>query len=218
MEIFRDLFIRGDADQLAATMDEVERSLPQGWARDQQAESRVRFLTVGLKPTYCFTFEDELRPAASLFLTEKEPGLICVVNLVPRDKHQLSFSEYNAVLEDFHERCVRPCAEKTGARVELTSNQADLRHWLTETTAKKLRTFSAMANKSTGSSHPKDQERWMDFITTSHREGSRLDAPSLRRWLIEIEGWPPEVADQLVGEYEFGRELLAFPDGHRRGA
>ncbi len=73
-------------------------------------------------------------------------------------------------------------------------------------------------NKSTGSSHPLDHQRWMDFILTAHLEGSRLDATSLRRWLIEIEGWSPEVADQLAGQYEFGGRLLNFSDSHRMGA
>jgi hypothetical protein len=45
-----------------------------------------------------------------------------------------------------------------------------------------------------------------------------MDAADLRRWLVEVDGWPPEVANQVAVEYEYGRELLAFAAGHRRSA
>jgi hypothetical protein len=40
---------------------------------------------------------------------------------------------------------------------------------------------------------------------------------TLRRWLIENEGWSPEIADQLAGEYAFGGELLTFSESNRGG-
>jgi hypothetical protein len=45
-----------------------------------------------------------------------------------------------------------------------------------------------------------------------------MSVSDLRRWLTEVDGWPPEVAEQLAAEYDYGRELLAFADGHRRSA
>jgi hypothetical protein len=85
-------------------------------------------------------------------------------------------------------------------------------------TAELLRRFSACANKGTGASHPLDRDRWNAFVVAAHHDGSRTDASDLRRWLIEVDGWAPEVADQLTVEYEYGRELLAYADGHRRSA
>ena len=40
--------------------------------------------------------------------------------------------------------------------------------------------------------------------------GAKGHPRALRRWLVEVEDWPPEVAEQLAVEYEYGRELLAF--------
>lgn len=213
MEVFRDLFIRGEADRLALTLEAIERSLSDGWTRDRLSEDRLRPVTGRTKPIYCFACSRAgRRPAATLFLTQRDPGTLSVSNVVPQQQHQLSHGEYNALVEEFYERFVRPCSASTGVEVELTDTQVDLGHWLSPLAAEKLRTLSAAANKSTGSSHPNDQERWIDFVLAAHREGSRLDAPSLRRWLIEVEGWSPEVADQLAVEYDFGRELLAFSD------
>jgi hypothetical protein len=164
----------------------------------------------------CFSCTGEARrPAATVFLAEKEPGLYHVSNVVPRQQRQLSYREYNAIVEEFCEPFLRPLAEQSGLHVELTATEADLRNWLCAGAADRLRRFTEFANKSTGASHPSDRERWNEFVVAAHRDRSGLDAFTLRRWLIEVEGWPPEVADQLAIEYEYGRELLAFSEGRR---
>ena len=38
MEVFRDLYLHGDAAQLAALVDAIERSLPEDWTRDKATE------------------------------------------------------------------------------------------------------------------------------------------------------------------------------------
>lgn len=71
-----------------------------------------------------------------------------------------------------------------------------------------LHNFSILANKATGSSHPRDQERWFQFIFAAYRAPQQLDIDNLMRWLVEIEGWSDEKAHDLVIEYEFGLALL----------
>lgn len=216
MQVFRELFIMGSSEHLAATVAEVERSLTGGWTRDRAEEERMRPLATRGQPTCCFSrAKEEGRPAATVFLTEKKPGTWYASNVIPRSKHQLSYDEYNDILGEFCDRFVRPAADRTGARVDLTTTRADLEHWLPTAAAEKLRAFAATANKSTGAAHPRDRERWNDFVMAAHEGRGRLDSSTLRRWLIEIEGWPVEVADQLAGEFEFGQELLAFADGRR---
>jgi hypothetical protein len=216
MEVFRDLIIRGDAEQLARTMDLVERSLTDGWSRDRVIEQRLQQLGSRKAVDYCFACTKEgQRPAANLFFTEKAPGTLSVPNVVPRAQHQLARGQYNSLLEEFYQLFIRPAADQTGAAAELTGNQADLDRWLSPAAAEKLIGFSRGANRGTGSSHPSDRERWNDFVLAAHGERSRLDAPTLRRWLVEIEGWAPEVAEELATEYEYGRELLAFAEGRR---
>ena len=219
MKVFRDLFLRGDPERLLATMDEVERLLSDGWSRDAEAERTLRAMALRGGLTYCFACERrEHRPAAAVFLTQKEEGLFYVPNVVPRDRRELSHDEYNGLVAEFCDRFVRPAADRTGVHVELTDTQADLSRWLSPAAAQKLLAFSRAANRSTGSSHPSDQDRWMDFIVAAHRDGSRLDAHTLRRWLTVVDSWPPEVAQRLALEYEFGKEVLAFSEGHRRSA
>ncbi len=220
MEVFRDLYVSVEPDRMAATADLIERSLPAGWTRDRAAERRARAAPgVRGRPIYCFTCEqDGRRPAATLILAQKDPETFYVSNIMPLAKHQLAHGEYNAILEDFYERVIRPYTGPGAVMASLSGDQVDLEHWMAHETAELLRRFSASANKDTGSAHPNDRDRWNAFVVSAHRDGSRMAASDLRRWLIEVEEWAPEVAEQLAVEYEYGRELLAFADGHRRSA
>jgi hypothetical protein len=219
MEIFRDLFIHADAGRMSALVESVEHAPAAGWPRDHAAEERIRRSPFGTGAAFCFTREAKVEPGpATLVLSEREPGVFHVSNIIPLSKHELSRTEYNRLLEEYFEVSLRPAAEREGLTVELTESRAELEHWMTAATAAKLRSFSACANKATGSAHPRDRERWNEFVLSAHRDGSRMDAATLRRWLVEAEGWPAEVADQLAVEYEYGRELLTFAEGHRRSA
>jgi len=219
MEIFRDLYVSADADRMAAAVEHLERALPPGWARNSEVETNIRSSPFGTRLAYCFTCAGHGHsPAATLVLTQKDPGTFFVSNIIPTSKHQLSYREYNSILEEFYERALRPSVERCGLTAVLTEAQADLDHWMTRATAEKLRAFSACANKNTGAAHPSDRERWNDFVLSAYQDGSSMDASTLRRWLIESDGWPSELADQFALEYEYGRELLTFAEEHRRSA
>lgn len=217
MEIFRELFIRGEPHQLVATADTIEQAFSDGWTRERAAEAKLHpMLGSTNRHAYCFACSKKgRRPAAALFLLEKDAHVFYVTNIVPDEKHQLSHAEYNALMEEFYTRFARPCAEKAGARAELTDSNVDLEHWMSPRTAERLRRFSGSANKSTGSAHPADKELWFDFVLAAHQERSSLDASTLGRWLIEVDGWSTEVADDLAIQYERERALLAFSDGRR---
>jgi hypothetical protein len=195
----------------------VERSLTAGWSRDRAAEERLQHLGPPEEVNYCFACTREgPRPAARVFLTTDDPETLSVPNIVPADRDRLTCGEYNALLEEFYRRFVCLAAAWAGVESVLTDKRADLDCWLSPPAARKLRGFSRGANRGTGSGHPSDRERWIDFVLAAHREGSGLDAATLRRWLVEVEGWAPEVAEQLSAEYEYGREVLAYA-GRRVG-
>jgi hypothetical protein len=218
MQVFRDMILHGEPQRLVSLMDEVEKSLPTGWFRDKALEANLRSVPPGMKHFFCFVYDrDDRFPSSSIFIIEEPPGFLRVSNIIPRKKYQLSNEEYNAILEEFCEQIVRPRADGKGVDVQLTKGRADLSDWLSETAAEKLRTFSKNANRRAGYLLPQDHERWLDFILTAHRDAKRRDAPTLRRWLVEIEGWSPEIAEQLAGEYAFGGELLTFSESHRGG-
>jgi hypothetical protein len=220
MEVFRELHIRASSsEQLVVLMDEVERALPAGWTRVPFLEEDLRNRESKYKRFFCFDYEgDEGLPTATIFLAEEVPGLLILSNIVPRKKYQLAIGESNALLEEFSERILRPCAERLGVQVGLTAGHRDLTHWLSKATTTKFRRFSDGANRRAGYLLPIDRDRWLEFILAAHREKSQLDPSTLRRWLIEIEGWSPDIANQLAGEYAFGEEILTYSESHLAGA
>src|SRR4051794_21508548 len=121
MEVFRDLYVHCGEEQFALLMGEVERSLPEGWTRDGEEEQRIRSLLSPRPALSCFSCTAQgTRPDATVFLMEKEPGTFHASNVVPRRLGQLSYGEYNRILEEVH-AFLRPCADRLGIRTDLTA-------------------------------------------------------------------------------------------------
>jgi hypothetical protein len=131
-----------------------------------------------------------------------------VTNIVPRDVSELGYEAYNQTLKDFVSRIVKPASKQVDFKFDLTSEQQSLNDWVCDNVAQELRRFSKLANKSTGSAHPSDRQRWLDFILLSHRSKTKLDTELLVRWLIESQKWADDKAYDLATQYEFGLELL----------
>lgn len=217
MEVFREMYIQASGlEQIDALMAEVEKALPTGWVRDRILEGYVK--DISSRRVLCFSYDgDDRLPRATICLIEDEPGRLRLSSIIPRKEYQLTEGESTALLEEFTERMLRPHAKDHGIHVTSTV-QNDLRQWLSNAAVSRFRRFSDGANRRAGYLLPADRERWLEFLTTAHREGSKLDASTLRRWLIEVEGWSPEIADQLASQYAFGGELLTFSESHRAGA
>jgi hypothetical protein len=220
MQVFRELLIRGEPEALTAMADAIRQSLAEGWTQDVSAERHLRSYPVnGKGNAFCFACcRRGRRPAATLFLVNKDPGTLFVSNIVPNDQRELSYAEYNGILEEFANHFVEPNAAKTHVRFEMSEPNVDLDQWLSDGAAEKLRLFSNKANKSTGASHPSDRERWYDFILAANQEGADLTASTIGRWLHEVGGWDQESAMKLAIEYAFGRGLLTYADSQRVGA
>src|SRR5258707_1269131 len=75
MRVFRDLFIRGEPEKIAAAVDEIDRSLTGGWFRDRDDERLLAAIpNPGGKPTCFGCFAEGDRPGATVILTPRGPG------------------------------------------------------------------------------------------------------------------------------------------------
>lgn len=188
----------------------IGEHLTAGWHRDVAREEELN--RESERKFYCFACEQSPeRSAARLFLTladRRATSWLYVSNIVPREVQQLTFDQYNRILNEFEARFAKPAADSIGVRVELSSPEQSIEDWLSPESAKLLTAFSHLANKSTGSAHPMDRERWFDFLIALHRSGENPNVGLLQRWLIEEEQWPDDIAFDLVCEYEFARGLL----------
>jgi hypothetical protein len=147
-----------------------------------------------------------------LFLTHADrhaTSWLYVSNIVPIGAQQLTVDQYNNILREFETRFAKPAAGLLGVRVELSSAEQSLEDWLSPQSAGLLRAFSRGANKSTGSGHPMDRERWLNFLIALHRSGEDPNIGLIERWLVEEERWRDETTSRLLSEYEFARDLLS---------
>jgi len=215
MKVFRDLFIRSNSDTMQRVVELIEQKLTDGWQRDRAAEKRSG--QMGETQFFYFTCNEKPgRSSALVALVKKADWSLYVSNVVPRLAGQLTHNEYNSILEEFANRFAVPAAQHLEIGVELTPAQESIEDWISADSVQKLKQFSAIANKSTGSSHPCDQQRWFAFLVSVHAEHRKLHSDYLVRWLVECDGWPEDIARELASEYDFAMELLDYHAGIRR--
>lgn len=209
MKVFKDLEISIPADDRATFFDRIEHLLDKGWIRDHDKEKLGAERGDGV--FYIFVCEQKGdRQAALLAFATRSANTVYVSNIVPNQISQLDYDQYNLILTEFHDLFVSLLAKEMGISVKLTDESQTLEDWISRSTADKLRRFSASANKSTGSSHPHDEDRWYEFLVSVILENDDIYSSRLRRWLVEEGGWSDDIADKLSGQFEEGIDLLKF--------
>lgn len=207
IDVFRDLYLRGSPARRPELRCALIGAVTTPWYYDAHRSDAISRNANGADIlAFGRNAADDLR-AAGLVLWSSNDGYY-VPNIVPIESGELSIRQYNAILDDFIERIVRPVASLFDYAIDSTSARQDLEDWTSADASKKLRAFSSAANKSTGASHPMDQRRWFDFIIAVHENHSPIGTDHLFRWLHEIEGWEEESAHELAGEYENSLSLL----------
>lgn len=208
VQVFQDLYLRhpmGSKRIRSALLQAASRR----WIHSDLKEESIRD-TAGGHLVDVIAFErtaTEGQPGVTLWMFEDGEGYK-VSNVVPINQGQLDVSGYNAALVDFASTVVSPIIKSSGIELVLTSADQTIEDWTDPATASALKRFSSLANKSTGRSHPLDEERWLDFIIAAHRGGGPLDSEQLSRWLIEVERWSDEIAHELASDYSMGMDLL----------
>lgn len=141
-------------------------------------------------------------------MSRRERGDWYVANIIPMDAGRLTEDQYNSILREFYERFATGASESAGVKVTLEKTEKTAADYMSTAAVDCLDRFSVLANKSSGSGHPADQERWFDFIIQVHNDQRGPDASTLAQLLCEQFEWPGEKASELASEYEFGRALL----------
>lgn len=209
MKVFKELVVAIPENRRGDFLSRVEKSLPSGWSRDREAESRIPGPEKEHNAYFVCQPQDN-RPSALVALVPKSEQSLYVSNIVPREASQLTHEQYNRVLDEFANTCIAPIANQMDFTFTLTSDKATLETWVCAETAEKFRRFSALANKSTGSSHPCDKDRWYEFVISVVMNKDRLDASTLMRWLAEEDGWPQDIAHEMGIEFEQEVGLLEY--------
>ena len=209
MKQFKNLDITGPDEQLVALMEKVSAKSPDGWRRDDLVGNGIDMFSM-------FSFahsESNGNPPVRLSLLH-ESGRLHLSNIVPDyGEHggQLSKRQYNQILDKFA-RMLQGLNDSQ-LKMDITSDDAAITDQISDEAAALLNSFSTITNKSTGSMHPADFQRWAKFLIRVHKEDASLREDFLSNWLVEELEWPQEWADRLASEYRFARDLLQAYDG-----
>lgn len=220
MKIYRELYFKGTPEQLSNFVNQIGEYAVGDWNLVETSSNREEYL--------CFDYMGEEVDKSRVFiyigdiLTDEE---IRVVNIVPLEKSRLTVEEYNAILLKFYDNIIEPYKEDgTDLEIsELSDDNFDPRTVITDIALEKLELFCSLANKSTGSSHPCDKERWFDFICQTVDDGKIFDYGTLAEFLqdedywgdnsnrvIDDCAWSEEQAYKLADEYESACDILEY--------
>jgi hypothetical protein len=207
MKVFRELLIHTNQQKLEEIVSTLEKELPNNWIRNKVSEKKIESSS-SIK-YYIFTCDNtNSLESASVFLVKNKDDNYRIGNIVPKDLNKLSKDQYNAILVSIY-NLLRPICENFKVEITISTDDQSIEDWLTESSSKKLKSFSILANKSTGSGHPSDEERWFSFIVSVHINNDKISTTRLSNWLME-QGWHEDTALQLIIEFEQGLSLLKY--------
>ena len=225
MHIYKELWFIGDRP----SFEEFKRKAP-SFAHDdwkyvysERMEDYIRFDYMGDKVE---------QSEVSIYCGEKalKQRKIRIGNIVPLNKNQLTIEEYNAVLDLFYEEIVIPnhlqLKNQGLTIIGPESDVFDPLKYISGEALKKLERFCSAANKTTGSAHPNDEERWFDFICQTVDDDRFFDYDTIFRFLMDEEywgkkepgsisamghfAWDEEHAAELASEYDNYVRILQF--------
>ena len=221
IEVFQELRLSLDVsscEEARQTLEESATNTP--WQRVKDVEKGLEKRRLS-RPGAALVFrrdEGENIPAVILSLwlvtDDSDVGNNSVLqyklgNIVPEELHQLDARLYNDALEDFQISVVNSAESTILVRCETTPRHQTLASWTSEEAAKKLRYFSSAAPKHSALGHPSDEERWRQFVSIAYDSSSgELDPALLRRWLVEVDQWPEELASELATDWDRSRNQL----------
>ncbi|MFW1747850.1 hypothetical protein ACG9XW_16815 [Acinetobacter guillouiae] len=211
VKTYKDVFIEFDNhNQLSDYIDEITKNVLFPWKRNFEREKDGS--AFAKEPFFCFEREvDELNLACGLTIFFKDQKKLYIPNIVPIESGQFTVDQYNSLLSEFYNNYLVVYAVKHNIQTSITNDVLSDEEILGSNTASCLRRFSNLANKSTGSCHPRDRERWYEFIKCAF-DSSRIKTinSELLQQVLNEQGWSEDRAVDLVIEYEFGLGLLEY--------
>lgn len=217
MDVFKDLYIEGGEKSLEKTMSLIDQALGNGWIRDKVREAEYLKRVVGsdIMEALCVNCPASEDYPESVVWLIRSPGCIKLTNIVPKEVGNLSHKQYNLIFDQFYKNFAQNAIKGTGVSLRLSKGEVSAEDLLGKKVAALFSSFSVCANKSTGSRHPCDQERWFDFVVACHLNDCKISTEELSRLLL-ADGWGDRETSDLVCEYEYSRYLLKGYDNRRR--
>lgn len=208
MKIFRELKIGRDSMQINHFINHINNYVNGDWQYEYDGEYLF----------FDYTGNHLPQSRISIYANKQQSGFLRVGNIIPLQKAILSVEEYNKILLKFYEDIILPFKNANpDVIIDGPSDDTfDPLQIISKSALEKLKRFSNIANKSTGSAHPNDRERWFDFICQTVDDDKIFDYDILKPFLQDESFWGKNKAwnelfsEQLAEEYELCCEILLF--------
>ena len=223
MKTYCELYFTGDHSSLEKFITEIQSYARGDWSAEIERKMG--------SPWIAFDYHGDVVDKASVCISLydwEETNELHVNNIVPLEKQELNIDEYNNVLREFYKDVVLPY-KATHCDIDIsqvTDDIFDPQSIISEEALKKLKLFCNAANKSTGASHPYDQERWYDFICQTVDDDKIFDFTTLSLFLQDEDywgkkdpefigvigrfAWDKDSAEELASEYEAACSILQY--------
>lgn len=205
MKQYRELYFKGTSKQLNIFVNEISNSEVTDWKNVKDNGHLKNYLL------FNYIGDDVNKAQISIYLGDRiESGVLNVGNIVPLEKNNLDIDEYNKILLKFYNEVIRPYKE-SGTDLNIIAPSDDIfdpKSVISEIALDKLRRFCFSANKSTGSSHPCDKERWFDFICQTVDDERVFDYTTLATFLQDKTYWGEKSSDFIgvMGRFAWDEE------------
>lgn len=206
MEIYRELQFKGTPKELNEFIENISNYTTGDWFLEERTGRWKDYLL------FNYNGKEVDKSKVSIYIGNDcvMNGELHVGNIVPTQKGHLSINAYNKILQKFYDDVIHPY-EKSGTTLnisKLTSNKFDPLSEISKLALMKLEKFCKCANKSTGSSHPEDRNRWFDFICQTVDDDRIFDYDKLARFLQDDNYWgkKPEDFIGVIGDFAWDKE------------
>lgn len=204
METYRELYFKGEVSELKKFVKDIKNYAIGNWEAKNEKNFGEEYLF------FDYVGDNISKARVCIHLGRIQEGELKVGNIVPLEKDELKITEYNNILLKFYEEVIEPY-KNCGTDLVIDSPSDDKFNPLdviSEKALKKLEAFCNGANKSTGSSHPCDRERWFDFICQTVDDSRMIDASTLATFLKDEDYWgnKPDGYIGVIGKYAWDED------------
>lgn len=215
MKVFKKLEIKGENSDLISLLNKIKSKKYKNFNFIvDKSDDYAKMIATSKDCTATFLTSEIENAIAYVWLVVTK-NLLYVSNITPNKSGQLTFHQYNSIIDKFYEEIIEkniiPEFDVNFSKDEITINDlAD------KTTISKLKSWIDSSNHSTLNTHPLDFKKWCDFIFTSHNNQSTLTASQLEKYLIEdVKIYDEDLVSKIVLEYEYSLDLLKEYDDYR---
>ena len=122
----------------------------------------------------------------------------------------LSIGEQNALVERFRDEVVVPLRDDGVVTVHESGPEASLLDWVGKPAIDALARFSLLANRSTDGNHPRDSERWNEFLVEALPVNDGTGFAQVLQTVLVGNGWSESSAADLAVQVEQANDLLTL--------